>query len=356
MIKHRLHHARVRQLSGRDWRHRHGKVFRAHPEYRRACPPEIEAAHSAIWKPLRPNHSLDTLRICYNISGLADPRVAPEEVFVSEIEHCLNRHPAISYIANKSFYDRWFDRGVFPEVYLHNIDGDIYDASYRRIDGRQVRSLIQGLSYPVVMKPNMDSFGGKDICFIQSAEELASRIARAANFVVQERIRQSPVISRFCDSVGLNTFRVCLYRSVSTGEVHPLSVAMRMGKGGSLDNETAGGVVCYCHPDGRFNAYAVDKYGGKFNTHPDTGVAFSSAGDVPDFDKMLNLARDVAQDVYLARLMGLDLCLDADGRWRLIEINLRAQTIRFSQYAGVPFFGDFTDEVVEYCLKHPEWR
>jgi hypothetical protein len=37
-------------------------------------------------------------------------------------------------------------------------------------------------------------------------------------------------------------------------------------------------------------------------------------------------------------------------------VNLNSHTIRFAQYAGQPFFGDFTGEVVRYCSVHPHLR
>jgi hypothetical protein len=64
----------------------------------------------------------------------------------------------------------------------------------------------------------------------------------------------------------------------------------------------------------------------------------------------------MAQQVYLARVVGFDVCLDAEGRWRFIEVNINGHTIRFAQYAGEPFFGPFTDEVIRYCRENPPFR
>lgn len=355
-LKRRLLHHRVRQLSQRDWRRRFDKVFEANPEYVKPCARDVENEHTALWRQLRPTVNLDTLRVAANISGISDPRIVPEEVFVSEIEHCLNRHPSMRYAAHKSFYNRWFGKkGRFPEVFVHNIEGDFYNGNYKRIHGEDVSAIADTLSYPVVMKPNMGSFGGKNITFVRSSNELKTLVFSQSNFVVQEQIQQAEFCSQF-NRIGLNTFRVCVYRSVVTNDMHVLGTAFRMGRGGSLDNETDGGIVCFCRPDGRLNSYAVDKYGGKLLKHPDTNVVFAEVEPIPRFEEMQELARTVAQDVFLARLIGLDLCLDADGRWRVLEINLGAQTIRFSQYAGEPFLGRFTQEIVDYCKAHPDWR
>jgi hypothetical protein len=124
-----------------------------------------------------------------------------------------------------------------------------------------------------------------------------------------------------------------------------------MGKGGSLDNETAGGIVCSVRSDGKLHDYAVDRFGTKFVTHPDSGLRFSDLEPVPHLRSLRTFACDMAQHLYLTRLASFDICLDINENWRAIEYNLFGQTIRFSQYAGNPFFGPFTSEVIDYCQK-----
>ncbi len=81
--------------------------------------------------------------------------------------------------------------------------------------------------------------------------------------------------------------------------------------------------------------------------HPDSKQPFF--GTISDYKDLITLAKNIAHKIFYARLLSLDLCKDAEGNWRAIETNLFGQTIRFAQYAGQPFFGEFTDEVVEYC-------
>ena len=99
--------------------------------------------------------------------------------------------------------------------------------------------------------------------------------------------------------------------------------------------------------NGELNGFSVDKLGGKYDIHPDTKQPFD--GPIPDFKDLIMLAKNIAKKIFYSRLLSLDFCKDAEGSWRAIEINLFGQTIRFAQYAGQPFFGEFTDEVVEYC-------
>ncbi|MBN1557461.1 MAG: hypothetical protein JW951_04875 [Lentisphaerae bacterium] len=350
--KHGALHWRVRALTRRDWRERFHKVYALNPDYARPCAPGVEAEHAALWKPLWRRVSLDTLRVCRGVAGRAPVEIMPEEIYAAEVERRLNARRMIDLLAHKSAYARWFDQDAFPVTWLHDVDGIRYDREFHRVSDTAAGDRAAEWDYPVVLKPNLDSSGGKDVHFVETPERLRAMIRGKRNFVVQERIEGHPYFSRF-SPVGLNTLRVCLYRSVRDERVHVLNVALRMGKGGSLDNLTAGGIACYVNADGRLNPYAVDKYGVRFSAHPDNGIVFAELDPIPGFDGIEALAVHMAEQIYLARVVSLDLALDANGRWRVIEINLFNQTIRFAQYAGHPFFGPFTREVIEYCLQRP---
>lgn len=344
---------RERNLSSRDWRRRHAKVFKLHPEYRRhKLAQDLEGAHLTKWRKLRKDANSNTLQICSAISGATDVNIVPEEVFVSEIEPCLNNFSESTFLAHKSFYNRWFEAGVFPNDIFHIIDGEARDNRYARIDDDQVNMLIEATDFPVVVKPSWGSGGGRDVYFPDDADGLRCLISKLSDCVVQEMLVQDEFFARFNRGKGLNTLRVAVYRSCVDNSMHVVSVALRMGKGGSLDNETDGGIVCYVFGDGRLNSYAVDKYGGKYHRHPDSGVIFADAGHIPEYDVMKEIACRVAGDVYGTRLVSLDMTYTEEKQWRVLELNLLKQTIRFSQYAGIPFFKEFTDEVIDYCLQN----
>ena len=354
-VKAKLRHYRIRQLTKQDWQKRHAKVFQLNPAYRRPCPAAIEKEHRDLWRQLRSDISLDTLHVCYGISGKASAEIIPEEVYISEIEPCLNRHRESVFLANKNFYNRWFTGGVFPAVFVHNIEGVFYDANYQVLPSTSVNAVIQNLPFPVVIKPSRGPGGGRGVYFVKNPQMLNEKMAGQQNFVVQQQIRQHEFFDKF-NATGLNTLRVCTYRSVTDNQVHVLNVTMRMGKGGSLDNETSGGIVCNVNDDGSLTHYALDKYGAKYFMHPDTHINFSKTDIIPRLAELKQLSIAFAKDIYLTRLASLDATMDNTGNWRLIEMNLFNQTIRFAQYAGKPFFRQFTHEVIEHCIQHPEWR
>jgi hypothetical protein len=344
---------RIRYLTRVEWDRWNRDVFDLRPEYRRPCPRHIEKEHLRLWRQLRPDVSLDTIRICYNISGVADPQMVPEEVYQSEIQYALNRYDFTYFLSNKSFSCRWMQSSLFPQTYLHNIEGQFYSGDYELLDTPAVARVLDGIEYPVVLKPSMDS-GGRGVSFPESRAALEGAMEGRRDFLVQQRMRQHPFFSKFCDR-SLNSLRVCVYRSVTDGRVHFLNAAMRMGIGGPVDNLTQGGLVRFIHEDGRLNSFAVDTHGLKFDRHPLSGFDFSQTEVIPKFDELKDIARRAAQDVYLTHLVSLDFCMDETARWRVLEVNLRSQTIQFPQYAGRPFFGPFTHEVIEYCKAHPRW-
>ena len=332
------------------WKKRFHTIFKLNPDYNKRVDKSFEKYHVEKWKPFRYKVNLKTLRLCENISGITDINMVPEEIYVSDIEPTLNQISSVNYLAIKSFYNRWFTKGLFPIDYFHNLQGEFFGPDLNRISQFQLNTILGKLSYPVVYKPTIGWIGGREVYFPETSEELLEIIKKRKNYVVQEKINQHPFFSVF-NKNGLNTIRVCVYRSVKDNSYHILNSSLRMGKGGSLDNMTDGGIVSYIKTDGLMHGYALDKYGKKFIYHPDTLQTFDKT--IPEYDSLKSVSINIAKQIFFARLVSLDMCMDEKGKWRAIEINLAGQTIRFSQYAGHPFFGQFTDEVIDFCLnKH----
>lgn len=333
------------------WHKRYEKMFNLNPEYKSSITKTIENEHLKFWSVFPGRVNLQTLRACAKISGISNIKYIPEEVYATDIEPTLNKLNTVEYISNKSFYEVWFKNSPFPKTYFSNIDGNWFDQSLNQIDPSEVLSQIRTLDYPVVLKPNKDTFGGDGVFFPKNPIELSELIKNKYDFVVQEKIKQHPFFEKF-NSFGVNTIRVCLYKSVKDNKNHVINCSLRMGVGGSLDNETAGGIVCFINENGFLNGTARDKYGKNYISHPDTGYSFFE--EIPNYLSLQEAALKISDRIFYARLTSLDFCMDINGIWRPIEINIFGQTIRFAQYAGFPYFGQFTDEVKDYC-KENHW-
>ena len=325
------------------------RLFKIAPEYNTPVEKRIESAHKEYWNPFRRKVNLATLRLSAKYSGNADPLYIPYEVFNTDIEPTLNPTLSAEFFSLKSFSNHWFRGGVFPRDYFHNIDGEWLDHDLNVISYDAVRAIANNLEYPVVIKPNRDSYGGMNVFFPKSKEELLELAGMRKDFLVQEKITQHAFFNQF-NPHGINSVRVNIYRSVKDDQLHVVNSALRCGVGGSLDNVTSGGIASGIGQDGNLCGFATDDAGKRFLKHPDTGFSFDHK--ILDFDNLKRVSLQVASKVFYARIICLDLCYDSEGRWRLIEVNINSTTLMFAQYFGAQFFGKFTEEVREYCIKN----
>lgn len=301
------------------------------------------------WRKVNPLVSTKTVEISKSLSGKYNKYIVPEEVYALKVENYLIPRKSVAFIENKSFYEKWFGEGVFPKTYFHKIDNAYYDSELNLINDIDSFIINYDIVFPAVFKPNVDSYGGANVFFVDSNEEILKLNREFENIVCQEKIIQSQLVDRiYKDSI--NTVRVCLYKG-SSGFFKVINSSLRMGKDGSLDNESAGGVVCSISELGDFNEYAVDKLGLKYKKHPNNNFMFAGES-LPFYNEMLDISENIANKIFQTRLVSLDMCLDGDNKWRCIEVNLLGQTIRFAQYAGKPFFGLFTEELYSEMLEN----
>jgi hypothetical protein len=205
---------------------------------------------------------MDTFRICYNLAGHADPRIVPEETFASIVERCLNPPDWAFWLALKSLLYKFLPAAVLPPAHLHNFGGLLFDAAFRPFASPSVESCLR-LDLPRRAQTQL-AFQRRPRCSLPAPDELLAALKSRSDSLLQAFLLQHPFFRDYQD-YGVNTLRVYTYRSVSDNRVHILNVALRMGVAGSLDNLTAGGIVCFVHPDGRLHHYACDRYGQKFD-------------------------------------------------------------------------------------------
>ena len=337
----------LRYKAWRGWYRRFKKAFSLNLNLKKRDIKEAEKEHNDIWKDFRINVNMNTYRMCKNISGISNPYIVPEEVYLTDLQTSLNIYPERSFLEIKSIYNKWYSNDIFPKDYFHNLDGVLLNHKLIPISIEERDIIIDNINYPVVFKPNIQTNGGKGISLIKSVSELSSHIENKKNYIVQEVIKQNSFFSKFCPDSS-NTIRVFLYRSVKDNNIHVLGMAMKTGRNGQFaDNEAVAGLVSYIDDGGALSHYALDKYGKKYTQHPDTGVRYE--GKIPKYQELKELSISVAKRLFFSRIIGLDVSLDSESNWKIIEINLGTQSIRFSQYAGQPFFGKFSKEVIEYC-------
>lgn len=289
---------------------------------------------------------VDTFILCYNLSGIIDYNIVPENLFAAVIEPKLNKYKnkQLSFIAIKNIYSKWFEgEDIFPKIYLNKIDGIYYDGYLKAIDDLDNYLNNVEINFPIICKPSLGTAGGQGVKTLKNLEDMKNNLDFYDNLVFQEKIVQHDSLQKI--HTGINSIRTCLYRTKS-GKFKVINNSIRFGVNGGIDNLTAGGMACNIHDNGKLNSYAVKKYCEKFFNHPNSNVRFSEVV-IPNYSNLFEVTEYIANQIPLCNLVSLDMCLDINGRWRCLEINLTSQTIRFAQYAGKGFFADYTDDIIK---------
>lgn len=172
------------------------------------------------------------------------------------------------------------------------------------------------------------------------------------DFVLQEAVQQHDDLSQFC-STSVNTIRVATYRSVKTEEVSVTATIMRIGKlGQCVDNAHAGGCFIGINPrNGKLKNYVCNQFGNKQKEW--NGICFDRQEYfIPCWDKILEFAKYIGEQNPHCRLLALDLTLDKNGIPKLIEYNVNSFSYWLFMFSGQLPFGEFTDEIIEYCKVH----
>ena len=75
---------------------------------------------------------------------------------------------------------------------------------------------------------------------------------------------------------------------------------------------------------------------------------------IPEFFKVKQFAIEIGKCIPHFHCIALDIMIDYLGNPRLIEYNISAFSTWLFQFTTGAAFGDYTDEVIEYCVKHKE--
>ena len=165
---------------------------------------------------------------------------------------------------------------------------------------------------------------------------------------MQERLNQSEFMNSLCSS-SINTIRMTTYRSPIDNQSHVLSIILRIGKEGSLvDNAHAGGLFCSVNFNGLLGKKLYDQYGNSYTQINDKDFS-SEDRIIPDMDKIIEFANDVADRIPHLRLLALDVMINDNNDPVLVEYNCQGYSSWLFQMTGFPAFGDYTQEIIDYC-------
>lgn len=299
-----------------------------------------------------------------------DINIVPDDICHNVIEPILNPKRYISAYEDKCLFDKmlWssFHKNITPYTIIRNIGGAQYDINYAPI--KSIDEIINGIPLEInrlIIKKSIDSSSGRGVAFVKRGNDCRFRdlitnevfseqyLTRHFNrdYVVQKTEEQSIFMSQFCKT-SVNTIRIAVYRSVKTNKTHAINAIIRIGKNGSLvDNAHAGGVFVGVDNEGILGKYVCNQYGEKEIIFNDVNFS-TSEFIIPNYKKIKEFAERVATALPHQRLLALDVMLDANNEPVLLEYNIRAFSVWLFQFTCGAGFGEYTDEIIEYCKLH----
>ena len=266
------------------------------------------------------------------------PKYMPENIFYIEIEPKLNQRLYFPSLTDKNILDKRFPNVKQPETVIKNINGYFY-SNNELIDEKKALNLCD-TGNELVIKPTVDSGGGKNILLFYSKDGVVDRDQKlrtvfkdyGKDFIVQKIVRQHEQLKAL-NPTSLNTIRVMTY--LTENKVDILSTIIRIGrKGSSTDNATTGGISCGIQKNGRFNTLGYQLSGQSFET-TDSGIKFEDV-KLNFMSKIFETASELHQEAPFFKLISWDFAIDNDENVVLIEYNVMGQGINSHQLNNGP--------------------
>lgn len=290
----------------------------------------------------------------YKVNGEFSPYYVPTYLYYTHIYPTLN-DPRIAVVySDKNMIDTLVGDCVkLPKTHVKNING-IYYAGGNIITKEEALNLCMNIKDSVI-KHSLDTCQGKSILRfkcengIVTGKHCPDTIEKLfddykTDFIVQEAITQNEQMASL-NPTSLNTVRIMTYWSKKG--VVPVFAVVRMGRSGSvIDNASAGGMYCGVNMDGSLKHEAYTLVPFKAFDQSDSGIVFSEF-KISEFDRLKAKAIELHSHLPYAKIIGWDLCLNADNEIELVEIN--ANSPGLFQGATGPAFGEYTGEILNYC-------
>lgn len=251
----------------------------------------------------------------------------------------LNHTPSganrASCFADKNYAELIMKGLRFPKPVFRCLHGYFYDAELRRITEEEALALAEPYE-ELVFKRSVDGAHGYGVKLV--ARENYSTMLRehGKHYVVQERIRQHPVLAHFNES-SVNILRITSL--CWQGEVYILSGILRIGAPGAFcdlmsygDTQNLNVTVM---EDGSFAPVAFDP---NYCHFYDNVYGKPIQGCVPRYEELKALIAQEHVKYPDYAMIGWDFTLDEDENIICIEFNTKWPSITATQYGNGPIF------------------
>ena len=324
-------------------------------ERAKGCPalkPEDKHAIYDYWKRYGLKPKLDDYRLYADRGCVPEPGLISTEIWTGVIEPNQNALKFCEAFTDKNYFDLVLGRENTPRTVVRCISGNLLDGDYRPVTVQQAADMLAaGTDY--ILKPTIDSGGGRDVAKVSGASMDAEQIEHArddfgGNFCVQEVFRQHEFLKSF-NSTSVQSVRVVSL--FLDGKVDILCASMRMGKTGSVvDNFVSGGyAVSVDVATGAIGDRLVDHDMKVYTAHE---VGMRRSGErIPFWEDAKQLVRDLHPRLAHFGIISWDVTLDEGGTPKIIEYNLIDSLIDWHQIFIGPILAERDAELLPKLLK-----
>ena len=316
--------------------------------------PEITSSEKReiinFWNQYGIKPEFDYYRWFYHVTGIHDCRFISEDIYDKYILPKFVENNVATVLSDKNLFDLFFPEYRFPETVFHNISGVLLNDKYCLLKREDAVNLAKQYSH-VVVKPSIASGKGKGVCCLPGDAINDVFIDNHVDYIVQELVHQHPVFSAF-NETSVNVVRITTL--LLKNQIVILSPAFRVGDPGDFtdqgNSEKAINITIGIDNKGCLKSVGIANNGAHYNKLP-WGPEFAGI-KIPCFDEMIEITKRAHMKLAKAKLIGWDLTVDEDSNVILIECNLKWPGIMKYQYCNGPFFGECTNDVLDYVFSN----
>lgn len=164
---------------------------------------------------------------------------------------------------------------------------------------------------PVVMVKTIDDYVGNGIEKIDmrnrnDIKEVYDKLLLNKQFLVEEYLLQHPKLNALYPE-SVNSVRVITFLR-EDGTVAIINVAQKVGNGSNVDNMAKGGLYGVSNMNGVIEGPFVNKMSEIFTHHPITKEKLIGF-EIPNFDKVIDMATKAAKSLPTLRYVGWDIAI-----------------------------------------------
>ena len=279
-----------------------------------------------------------------------NPRLIPDLIWHTKIEPYFSNVFLERAFKDKNYFDTILDKSNSLDTLIRCIAGELLNEEYELIDLKEALDILKKIN-EVIIKPTLDSGGGRNIKFVKTANLTGNSFLKIIseynnNFIIQRVIKQNDYFKRFNES-SINTIRIVSI--LFKGKVYILSSFLRIGgKNSRIDNVSNGGMYIPLDQDGYLKKNYFTKESKSHELKKYDATRFDFYDDkIPFWEDIKKVIIKYHSKLSHFKIINWDVTVDYNNEIKIIEYNLLESSCSSHQIANGPIFGDLTDKILD---------